>query len=105
MSARPEWLEKFRVRNLYRNERNKKAVYINRENSVVLPTHFNLEGGTYSVPRDYEMEFLQEYGRFVFGDTKGTLALTENALSSNGIAYSPVFIDFDLRYPLTSDGR
>ena len=51
------------------------------------------------------MEFLEEYGRFVFGNMKGKLALTENALSSNGIAYSPVFIDFDLRYPLISDGR
>ena len=77
MSTRPEWLKKFRVFNVNKDRRNKKAVYLDRSNNLVVPTHFNLAGGTYSVPRDKESEFYREYIRFVFGDEKGKLAHTQ----------------------------
>ena len=106
MNTRPEWLIKFRVLNVNKDRRNKKAVYLDRSNNLVVPTHFNLAGGTYSVPRDKESEFYREYIRFVFGDEKGKLAITESPIvSCLGISYSSVFIDFDLQYPITSTGR
>ena len=54
MSCRPEWLEKFRVRKVNKNKRGKRAVYIDREGKIVKATHFNLEGGSYCVPREEE---------------------------------------------------
>ena len=67
------------------------------------PTHFNLMGGAYCVPRTNEAEFFKDYIKYVFGDTKGKLALTESPLvSSSGVTFSSVFIDFDLKYPVNS---
>ena len=106
MSLRPEWLEKFRVTNVNRNKRGKKPVYIDRENSIVKATHFNLEGGTYCVPRDEENDFLQKYINFVFGERRGRLSLTENAIfTALGTSYSSVFMDLDFRYPPNSEGK
>ena len=70
-----------------------------------MPTHFNLMGGAYYVPRAKENEFYQDYINYVFGDRKGKLALTESPLvSSSGVTYTSVFIDFDLKYPDISNG-
>ena len=66
MSARPEWLERYRVKNIFRNRRNKKAVYVDKERNVVDSTHFNLHGGTYSVPINLEQSFLDDYVEFIF---------------------------------------
>ena len=69
-------------------------------------THFNLEGGTYHVPKSQEKIFLKNYIDYIFGERNGSLALTEAPLTTDlGIVYSPVFIDFDLKYPLDSDGE
>jgi len=106
MSARPAWLERYRVRNIFRNRKNKKAVYIDKNSDVVKATHYNLLGGVYSVPRDKEESFMNDYVTYVFGPNQGRLALTENAIVSDlGVSFSPVFIDLDLRYPLHSEGR
>ena len=75
------------------------------ENNAVVPTHFNLMGGAYCVPRAKESEFYQEYIKFVFGNRKGKLALTESPLVSNsGVTYTSMFIDFDLKYPDSRNG-
>ena len=104
MSARPEWLERYRVKNIFRNRRNKKAVYVDKERNVVDSTHFNLHGGTYSVPINLEQSFLDDYVQFIFGAAKGQLALTEKAkVSPNGTSFSSVFLDIDLKYPLHLD--
>ena len=99
MNSRPNWLEKYRVKNIFRKRRNKKAVYVDSQNNVVLATHYNLEGGTYAVPLTEEAEFLRNYAEFVFGPRNGQLALTENAIVSDlGRSFSSVFIDLDLKY-------
>ena len=106
MSERPEWLERYRVVNIFRNKKNKKAVYVDKKSDIVRPTHFNLLGGSYSVPRDKENSFLNDYINYVFGPTQGKLALTENPIVTEvGVSFSPLFIDFDFRYPLSSNGR
>ena len=70
------------------------------------PTHFNLEGGTYHVPKSQEKIFLKNYIDYIFGERNGTLALTEAPVTTYlCIVYSPMFIDFDLKYPLDSDGE
>ena len=79
MSLRPEWLEKFRVQNVNKGNRGKRAMFIDRESNIVTSTHFNLQGGTYSVPRHDENNFLRKYIDFVFGE-RGRIALTENAI-------------------------
>ena len=105
MNSRPLFLKRYRVVNINRNKRGKKAVYNNMQGDVVKPTHFNLEGGIYSVPRNEEDHFLKRYVEFIFGQTGGQLALTENAfVSPLGNSYSSVFIDLDLRYPLNTEG-
>ena len=72
----------------------------------MVPSPLNLAGGAYCVPQAIETEFYNEYINYVFGSNRGRLALTECPLVLNsGISYSPVFIDFDLRYPMSSDGQ
>ena len=106
MFARPEWLERYRIRNIFRNRKNRKAVYVDKNSDIVNATHFNLRGGAYSVPRDMEETFLNDYVSYVFGANEGKLALTENPIVSEvGVSYSSVFLDLDLRYPLHCDGR
>ena len=106
MNLRPEWLEKYRVQNVNKGKRGKRAVYIDHESNIVKPTHFNLQGGTYCVPRDEENDFLLKYIGFVFGDTRGSLALTESAIvTSQGTSISSVFIDLDFKYPPNSEGK
>ena len=102
---RPAWLERFRVHNIFRGKKNKKAVYIDNSSKVVQATHFSLAGGAYSIPSNMEEFFSENYVYFVFGEKQGQLALTEKELvSQNGCAYTSCFIDLDLRYPLESDG-
>ena len=106
MSCRPEWLEKFKVRNLNKNERGKRAVYIDREDKIVKATHFNLEGSSYSVPREEENNFLNEYVDFIFVKTRGKQALTENALvTDKGTCFTSLFVDLEFTYPSNSDGK
>ena len=105
MLSRPAWLERYRVRNIFKNS-NRKAVYVDKSSQIVEATHYNLAGGTYAVPRKDDETFLREYVDFVFGPNNGNLALTENAIvSEEGRSFSSVFIDIDLRYPLDSNGK
>ena len=104
MHSRPEWLERYRVQNINRNKRDK-SIYVDQQSNVVTPTHYNLAGGTYCVPRNEENAFLDQYVQFIFGPRRGRLALTENAfVSLTGKSYSSVFIDLNLRYPVGSEG-
>ena len=106
MNSRPNWLEKYRVKNIFRKRKNKRAVYVDSQSNVVLATHYNLNGGTYAVPLPEEAEFLRNYIEYVFGPSNGQLALTENAIvSDSGRTFSSVFIDLDLKYPLESEGK
>ena len=105
MYLRPEWLEKYRVHNVNRNKRGRKAVYIDRDSNLVQATHFNLIGGTYCVPRHLENDFLRSYIDFVFDKRQGRLALTENPISTvMGTSFSPVCIHLNLRYPVNAEG-
>ena len=48
---------------------------------------------------------MNDYVDYVFGPTQGQLALTEKAMvSEQGLSFSSVFIDIDLRYPISSNG-
>ena len=106
MHSRPNWLEKYRIRRKSSNQRNEKAEYVDHTNNQVKPPHFNLEGGTYHVPNSQEKIFLKNYIDYIFGERNGSLALTEAPLTTDfGVVYSPIFIDFDLKYPLDSDGE
>ena len=105
MPFRPAWLEAYRVKKKT-STKSEKSIYIDRNNKVVKPTHYSLQGGSYHVPRSQEGEFVSCYIAFVFGDTNGRLALTEAPLHTPlGNVYSPVFIDLDLRYPINSAGQ
>ena len=61
LSLRAEWLEKFRVQNMNKGKRGKSKMFVQRKSNIVAPTHLNLQGGTYCVPRDEENDFLRKY--------------------------------------------
>ena len=42
MNNRLQWLAKYRVTNICRQRRNRKAIWVNKNNEVVKPTHYNL---------------------------------------------------------------
>lgn len=106
MSVRPVWLEQYRVHNLNRHKRGKKAVYVDSEGNIVKATHFNLNGGSYCIPREKENDFLRKYVDSVFGNLRTKLAFTESAIvSAQGLSYSSVFIDLDLSYEASSEGK
>ena len=42
MNNRLQWLAKYRVTNICRQRRNRKATWVNKNNEVVKPTHYNL---------------------------------------------------------------
>ena len=105
MTSRPNWLEVFRVKKRTSGKR-AKPIYVDSKNNVVKPTHYNLQGGTYYVPKSKESEFLSRYIEFLFGYQNGRLSLTEAPLQTPlGKVFSPVFLDLDLRYPLNSAGQ
>ena len=104
MNNRLQWLAKYRVTNICRQRRSRKAIWVNNNNEVVKPTHYNLQGGSYCVPRAEECTFRRNYIDFVFGQ-RGNLSITEAPLTnSSGKSYSSVYLDFDLKYPLNSEG-
>ena len=50
--------------------------------------------------------FASIYIDFVFGERRGRLALTENAIvTAQETSFSSVFIDFDFHYPPNSKGK
>lgn len=106
MHSRPNWLEKYRIRRISSNRRNRKVTYVDHTNNKAEATHYNMEGGTYHVPRSQEKIFLKNYIDYIFGERNGSLSLTEAPLTTDlGVVYSPVFIDFNLKYPLGCDGE